>query len=438
MFLDYYKNTENEKNRQAYEKFLAEHPYNNRPNMSRSEWKKIPKADRPDLAIEQNFLMTMDPALKTIPIERLFKAYQIKEEKLKFKASPVSWREHGPVNIGGRTRAVMFDPNDGTNRKVWAGGVAGGLWYTDDITASSPQWTKIDDFWDNIAASCIAYDPADNQVFYLGTGEGYFNADAVQGGGIWKTEDGGSSWARLNSTTGSDFYYVQKIVVNSTGVYAATRNNGVMRSTNDGTSWSQVLGAGNGASTDRAADLEISADGTIYAAMGIFSTDGVYSSSDGTSWTQLNTGSNGFPTSGFYRIELAVAPSNANVVYALVQGTGYTISALYRTSNAGSSWTTITSPANVDGNSFAKSQAWYNLIAVVHPTDVNTVIAGGVDLFKTTNGGTSWDQISHWYGGYSLPYVHADQHAIQYRPGASDEIVFGSDGGIFYSIDGAD
>lgn len=416
--------------------------------------KKKNKNDRMDLAMELEFNKTKDPVIGVVPRERLKQAYaytdilrkqlyssngSLSKTAAAMGVADISWTPHGPNNMGGRTRAVMFDPNDGTNKKLWAGGVSGGLWYTNDITALSPTWVKVDDFWDNIAITCIAYDPSNTQVFYVGTGEGWYNADAVRGAGIWRTTDGGSSWVQLSSTDNSTFHYVQKIVVHPTtgDVYAATRNDGIQKSTDGGSSWSDVLSFSTGANTNLAADLEIGADNTIYASMGIFSTDGVYSSTTGNSgsWTQLNTGANGFPTSGIRRIELATAPSDANTIYALVQGSGLTIGNLYKSTDKGANWSTITTPTNLDGNSFAKSQAWYNLIAAVHSSDPNTVYIGGVDLFKTTDGGTNWSQISHWSGSYSKPYVHADQHAIAFRPGSSSELIFGNDGGIWYSGD---
>lgn len=421
-----------------------------------SKLKKLTKHDRMDLAMQLEVEKTKDPALGYIPRERLFMAYQYAEELRLQIYSPsgklyknseirgvadIDWTQHGPNNIGGRSRAVMFDPNDANHKKVWAGAVSGGLWYSEDITASAPTWTKVDDFWDNIAISCIAYDPSNTQVFYVGTGEGWYNFDAVRGAGIWKTTDGGSNWSQLSGTDNSTFYYVQKIVIHPTSgdVYAATRSGGIQKSTDGGSSWTKVLGSGTGASTDRAADLEIGADNTIYAAMGIFSTDGVYSSTTGNSggWTKRNTGANGFPTTDIQRIELATAPSDANVIYALVQGSGSTIENLYRSSDKGASWSTITTPVNVDGsgNELAKAQAWYNLIAAVHPTDPNTVYAGGVDFFKTTDGGTNWTQLSHWNGGYGKPYLHADQHAISFRPDNNSEVVIGNDGGIWYTDD---
>ena len=434
----------NERNRIEFEQFLREHPFNQRPQLTKKEWKqKLPKKDRPDLAMEQNFFMTMDPALRRVPSERLARAFEAAELSRSRNQRTVDWTEHGPDNVGGRTRAIMFDPNDATYKKFWAGGVAGGLWYTDDITADSPVWNQINDFWANIAVTTIAYDPTDTDVFYVGTGEGWYNADAVRGGGIWKTSDGGTTWSLLNDTSGDDdFYYIQKIIVHPTtgDVYAGTRGNdwgegGVYRSTDGGSSWSRVL---SDSQASRCSDLEIGADNTLYAAMGIWYAGGVYKSTDGTNWTQLNSGSNGFPTSGFTRIEIATAPSDEDVLYAIAEGGSESedIEFFVKTSDGGTSWSDVDIPENTSGVHFTRGQAWYDLIIAVHPTDANTVFAGGIDVHKSTNSGTSWNQVSHWYGGYSLPYVHADQHGMAFRPNDSDFIVFSNDGGIHVSEDG--
>ena len=164
---------DNAKNRLEFEEYLRNHPFNQKEILTPAEWKKkLPKKDRPDLAMEQDFFMTMDPELKRVPKERLIIAYEYADELRKslHRRNTSAWTEHGPNNVAGRTRAIMFDPNDITNKKVWAGGVSGGLWFTTDITSSSPTWTKVDDFWDNMAVSCIASDPVNSQIFYVGTG----------------------------------------------------------------------------------------------------------------------------------------------------------------------------------------------------------------------------------------------------------------------------
>jgi PKD repeat protein len=412
--------------------------------------KKIPKKDRIDLAMRHEAEITKDPALGYVPYERILTARQ--QLELRLAANPsgkvagaipgISWTERGPDNVGGRTRTIMVDPNDPTGRSVFAAGVGGGIWKTSDITLPKPVWNVIDDLFGNIAVTTMAFNPLNTQEMYFGTGEGYFNADAIRGLGIWKSTNGGLTWNQLASTNNSNFYYVQRIAVHPvTGdVYAATRS-GLFRSQNGGTSWTKVLGAGTGAVSDRIADIEIAADNSLYATAGLFQTDGVYKSATGNpgSWTKLNTGVNGFPATGVQRIELACAPSNPQVVYAITQGAGNGVGGIYRTTDGGANWTSCTLPVDADGGigaDLTRGQAWYDLTIAVDPNNENTVFVGGIDLFKSTNGGNTWQQISHWYGGFGFQEVHADQHWIYFHPGSSTTIYFGNDGGVYMTTNG--
>ena len=308
----------------AYEQYLADHFYNKpvdnisieMPGETETE---AAKTDRPDLAFEQDFRITMDPVLKRPATERLIIAREMIAMQQRNKQTLMApiWEERGPKNVGGRTRTVVYDPNDLSNKKVWAGGVGGGLWYCNDITAAIPNWNRASDLWENIAISSIAFDPTNTQIMYVGTGEGWSNLDAQRGAGVWKSSNGGLAFERLLSTNNTTFYHTQKIVVNATGVYVATKAGGVMRSTDGGNSFIKVLGSAVpiGAS-NQISDLEIGADGTIYAGIGIFTSGSVWKSKSGNAntWTKVNNGTNGFPTSGFERVEIAVAPNDSNVI----------------------------------------------------------------------------------------------------------------------------
>ena len=271
------------------------------------------------MAMAYEFELTKDPALNIVPRERLIAADNYRKQKLASLSnrttsavSGISWTERGPNNVGGRTRAIIYDLSDAGNgyKKVFAGSVGGGLWVTTDISAATPTWTRIDDFMGNLAVSALAQDPSNTQNIYAGTGEGWFNADAIRGLGIWKTSNGGTSWSQLSSTNNSTFYYVQKIVVTSTGVVlAATRNGGIQRSTDGGTTWTKVLGNGTGGGitimqlTWKLALMEI-----FIAVLVFFLTDGIYRSTDGgVNWTKIYTSA-----SDEERIELACAPSDLN------------------------------------------------------------------------------------------------------------------------------
>lgn len=422
---------------------------------------KYNKTDRPDLALEYDNMRTMDPALQYVPRERLSVAYQETMRRFQTEASipNTNWLERGPNNVGGRTRAIMFDPNDVTKRKVWAGGVAGGLWYNNDITSNTSEWQKVDDFWANMAVTAIASDPSNSQIFYVGTGEGFFNADAVRGGGIWKTTNGGTTWTQLTSTsTSDDFTYIQELAVSPSGaIFIATRgvsssNGGILRSIDGGNNWTRVLAPGSsiGASiasfSNNAADLDIANNGDIYASFGIFSQGRIFRSSDnGNSWTDIT------PSTNCHRIELAVAPSassttNTTVLYAVARATSGSdndVAWFRKSTNGGANWTDISIPLYLNSNCtvstahFTRNQAWYDLAIAIHPTDPNLVVVGGVDVHRTTNGGTSWSPISYWTGNCK-PYVHADIHNIVFRPNFTNELLIGSDGGVSYSDNAGD
>lgn len=404
---------------------------------------KIPLKDRMDLAVQQEAELTRDPATGTVPRERLYAAYRYAEElrsgmaanKSSGAIAGIQWFERGPNNCGGRTRAIMVDPNDITKNTIWSAGVGGGLWKTTDITQNPPVWVSVNDFFANMAITTLCFDPSNTQIMYFGTGEGFFNADAIRGFGIFKSLDGGLTWNQLVATTTANFQYIQKVVVNSTGeVYAATRN-GLFKSSNGGTSFTKVLGAGTGALTDRMSDIEIAADGTLYAGAGLFSTDGIYKSATGNAgtWTKLNNGANSFPTAGIQRIEIACAPSNANTLY-VIPSKGTTVDSIYKSTNAGVTWTAYRGPVDADGGiggDMTRGQAWYDISLGVDPNNANVLFAGGVDIFKTTNGCVSWMQVAHWYGGFGFQEVHADQHVAIFEPGNSAVAYFGNDGGIY-------
>ncbi len=444
------------------------------PIYSDTKIESLDKRSRMDLAMKQEFERTKDPKLGFIPKDKLYKAYQIAEQKRASKSSGYSnkaaitgieWKERGPSNLGGRTRAILIDPNDVTNKTIFAAAVSGGLWKTTDITKENPDWTSVDDFLDNMAITTIAYDPSNTNTMYIGSGEGFFNVDAVQGNGIWKSTDGGDTWSQLSSTvttnystcagTGDcNFLYVNKIVVTSSGtILAATRGQytnrgGIMRSTDGGATWTKVLTGLSGTNScsgganyrQWASDIEIAADGDIYASLGIFDNNGIWKSTDdGASWGSA------IYTSACteQRIELAVAPGNSEYIYALVQENDASINKIMRSTNGGTSWSTLTNPNWYDQNcstpstDFTRGQAWYDLAIAVDPNDEETVIIGGIDLLRTTNGGTSWTQLTNWNGGCDYPEVHADQHTIVFQDGSSDVIYFGNDGGIYVTENGS-
>ena len=423
-------------------------------------------ADHPDLALEQEIALTRDPATGKVPRQRLLEAARYNYARLAKWAGPgptagvlsnATWTERGPSNVAGRVLGLLVDPSDASGNTIWAGSAGGGLWKATNATTPNIQWTNVNSFLTNLAVTTVAAGPASQPgTLYCGTGEGYFNSDAIQGAGIWKSTDGGNTWAQLASTNNVNFAYVQKILVHPvTGdVYAATRN-GLFRSQNGGSSWTAVLSTNvtPATATARAADIEIAADNTLFVSMGIFSTDGIYRSTSGDagSWTKLNAMTNsGLPTTGYQRIELACAPSDANRLYALFQSSaaGYPFLNIYRSMDKGDTWVAMSRPGATTANptfDFTNGQGWYDLAAAVSPADANVLYVGGLDLYFTSDGGSAtpstitWDKQSAWNTATTSPYyVHADHHAIAFVPttvAPANQAFFGSDGGVAYSAD---
>jgi hypothetical protein len=420
--------------------------------------------DRIDLAIQQDIRRTKDLSTNSVPVQRLIQAKNFKDQKLSqlnnnrltTAVSGINWIERGPSNVGGRSRVIWYDLNDASNgyKKVWAGSVGGGLWYTNDITVASPIWNKINDLFDNIAITSFVQSSSAPNTLYFGTGEGWFNADAIEGLGIWKSTDGGSTWSQLSSTL--NFAYVQDMLIDQNGnLYATVRNRtgsqarGIQKSTDGGITWTQVLGAPlAGFVSGRGCDLELAANGDIYASIGNFSegrvfrssfaTNGVNTGNAGT-WTDItpDPGTNSIPAVGdkYDRIEIATAPNNGNVVYGIFEGNGTSdVSNIKQYDASTNTWTNRTVPTYSGGGPYTRSQAWYDLVATVDPNNANTLYIGGIDIYKSTNNGANWTRVSDWRP-VGLPYVHSDIHQIAYTPGSSTRITIGCDGGIFYSAD---
>ena len=211
----------------------------------------------------------------------------------------LTWTERGPNNIGGRSRAILIDKRDPTGNTVFAASVSGGIFKTTNFTSSSANWTVVDDHLANLAVTVLVQDKNNLNTMYAGTGEGWFNVDAVRGAGIFKSTDGGITWSQLGST--AQFEYVQDIVIDNNGnVYASLRNltstnRGVMRSVDGGTSWTQVLGIPLTDllyTTGRGADLEVASNGDLYATLGIFTRTMVLKSRFCHSWCQHGSSRN--------------------------------------------------------------------------------------------------------------------------------------------------
>ena len=453
------RNFLNEKKRVEYEQFI--NSFLQRDTLSFKESKALPKALRPDLKGTHDYLMLHDPNTGTIPTERILDALKIGEQKRTSWAyanrmTEVNWSERGPNTIGGRTRALLIDPNDSTKKKLWAAGVSGGLWYTNDITISAPTWSEVDGTWGNLAVCSISSDPNDANIMYVGTGErmGIFST-ASRGLGMWKSTDGGGSWTHLTST--ENFNYVTDIIVrNESGssvVYAGvgghyyegqwhgSANTGLWRSTDGGSTWTQVMDMTANNTPYEIMDLDLGSDNRIWAGSrtNVYGDGGgdIFYSDDGSTWTKASLGVIGTMN----RVILSVAPSDPNTVYAMIaDSNSRKVGWITKTTDGGANWTIYTAgttdpfPIDANGNVLgdANGQAGYDLSFGVDPNDPNTVFAGELDIFKTTDSGASWTQVTN-SSGSQFANMHVDQQNLKFID--SNAIIFSNDGGVYYTAD---
>ena len=446
------KKTYFENKRLKNEAFIAE--YLSDKSFKRSYVKSLPKKLRPDLKNYHDFLMTRDPNTNTIPTERALEAIKIKDAKLNSlsyldRKSEINWTERGPSKQAGRTRALMLDGNFSSNNKVWAAGVSGGLWSITNIEGDSEEWTKVSDFWDSLVITCIASDPTDSNIIYVGTGER--RGSGLKGHGIWKSSDGGANWNQLQSSI--DFKYVHTILVREEGgigvVYAGggralsegeySGTNGLQKSTDGGSTWTEALGEISEGSNHDVGDLELDSNNRLIVGTrtNTFGDGGgqIFYSDDGVTFFEYSTGAIG----SFDRTFVDVSPSDPNVLYAMFENanTGY-ITYIAKSSDGGTSWTSKNIGQDESGNPFGDYQGsmdYWGFLGI-DPNDTNTIYAAGaLSIHKSTDSGSTWTEISEWRGnGFSLPYVHADHHNIIFID--SNKILVSNDGGVFLTTDG--
>lgn len=407
------------------------------------------------------------------------------------------WEWLGPSNVGGRTRTLVFDPRNPA--RMLAGGVSGGVFETTDAGTS---WHPLSDDAVNLNIGALVFDPVAPETIYAGTGELYRNNErpyaAMWGQGILRSTDGGRHFQQLLATANDNFRYVSDLVVSDLDhrrIYAAT-NTGVWRSQDGGSSFVQILkptDSGGGLLYEGCTDLQLLPGGeSLLASCASRSEDDRYwlpgtvvppacggpcpatvfrtDDARGTpAWSVV------LSEAGMGRTTLALAPSNPDILYALAASTvpgpdrnndgrgdyNNGLHALFRSTDGGRSWQPRLRNTSGDvlstyllsyadgfeavrcgfGSFDAYSAGWYNQAIAVNPLDPEIVWVGGMEVYRSNDGGASFGKASYWWLADGQPgAIHADQHLLKFHPNyaTGTRILYSTnDGGVAYTDDDA-
>lgn len=371
------------------------------------------------------------------PLASLMSARAQAATSMACAVTTAQWVEAGPTNVGGRTTSIAIDPGD--QDRIWVGSAGGGVWSTVD---GGTTWTALwhDEPTLNIGSLCM--DPDSAETIYCGTGEANLSADSHAGVGVYRTLDGGANWHLLAAAASHglprrigriavDPFNGQCLFVAGVG-HQNDDPRGLFRSLDGGNSWALVTGLFDAPYHCHEVVFHPTSPGTVYATIDANGTrSGVWRSTDcGQLWTHLMSG---LPhPSSMGRVCLALAPSDPTVIYAQIASKTGGVLGVFRSANGGDTW------KSVGGNHFGdERQMNYNNTISVAPDDPDTVVCGGVDIHRTTNGGTTWRKETRWFEPRgSANYAHADQHGLAHHP-LDPKLVFAvNDGGLDVSHDG--
>ncbi len=358
-------------------------------------------------------------------------------QELTTRSAASIWEFSGPLNTGGRISDIAVHPAQADT--YFVGAASGGIFKT---TNGGASWTSVFDDQQMLAIGDIEISNQNPDIIYVGTGEPNAGGGslAYDGNGIYKSTDGGLTW---ESKGLPDIGSVGKIVIDPTDdqtVYVGAMgplfrndtNRGVYKTTNGGDTWTKVLFV-----SDITGIIDMAIHPTnpniVYAAswerirrpeFRIYGgeTSRIYRSTDaGTTWTELTSGLPADPANKG-RISIDISQSNPNVLYSLYADRNGSIFDVFKTSNGGNTWSSL----GGGGLTNVGFHWWFGGI-FVDPTNENTIYNVGFIVEKSTDGGATW--------GDAFAGVHVDQHALAFNPNVPGEVILGNDGGFYISSD---
>jgi photosystem II stability/assembly factor-like uncharacterized protein len=344
---------------------------------------------------------------------------------------------NGTTAYSGRVTALAAHPTD--PQIVYVGGAQGGVWKTSD---GGQSWSPLTDGEDSLAIGALALDPSDPDTIYAGTGEPNHSCGSYSGAGILRSTDAGTSWTLIGQTPFADTS-IAKIVVHpsiptilwaantwGTGGFGCTVQSGsygVWQSVDGGANWTLVLGAGQTFTDGSTLELIISPSDPNRLWAGV-SRSGLWTSSNGgTTWTRI---AGGLPSANIGRIDLAVHPANASILYAGFENrSNGSYLGTWESTDGGSSWTAMGEPGPVSCMGFDLPDVCGTLCGYTLPLELDPdgdLWLGGVGLARSGDGARTWQDVCP-------DDVHVDQHA--FAVAADGSVWLGNDGGVFRTTD---
>jgi photosystem II stability/assembly factor-like uncharacterized protein len=333
---------------------------------------------------------------------------------------PAQWQALGPSNVGGRVRALAFDPRDPA--RLLAGTASGGLWISPD---GGRTWGANNDFMPNLSVTTLVFDPSNPAVVYAGTGEA---SAGLVGVGVFKSADGGNTWRHLDATNpdaNADWRFVNRLAIDPgqpdvllAGVTNASLAGGaIYRSVDRGASWARVAPL-------KALDVGFDPSNPANAVAGLDDGTIAYSRDAGATWARsapLVPSPSGRQNTA--RAEIAFARTQPGLVYASVDNAKGEV---WRSQDDGATWEFASNPAHLGVQGDYDNAIW------VDPTDASHVVVAGLDVYESRDGGATFAQVSDWRRAPRSP--HADHHALVSPPdfGPSNPALYdGNDGGVY-------
>jgi len=379
------------------------------------------------------------------PVAVLVAVGHLAAQDAKFDSDTISGlgaRNIGSAAMSGRVAAIAAVKVDG-RLTVYVGAASGGMWKS---TNGGTTFKPIFDKEKAQSIGAIAIDPQSPKTIWVGTGEAWTRNSTSIGDGIYKSTDGGDSWSNAG-LKGSE--RIAKILIDpkdQNTVYACvpgklwsdSEERGIYKTTDGGKSWSRILKGANLSTGCSMISMSSQDSKVLFAGMWDFrrkgwtfrsggenptaaSGSGLFQTLDGgATWKELDERSaRGLPSKPWGRIAVAIAPSKPNVIYALIESPR---SALFRSDDGGKTW------EERDRSNWMVWRPFYFANLIVDPRNENKVYKPDLTLIMSEDGGKSFSGIGNG--------AHGDFHDVWVDPDATDRLIAGDDGGVWYSYDG--